>query len=619
MDVQTKYGELAKDDQFLRRGDVYQVLKDHPITQQILAGEITIGYAADELGYSRTAVTRSIAAIVVDIRGEQGGDLEGQAITDFLGPSDIALPDPDTPEYEQFLDELVTAFLKFRDTYFEVKRKVPFVNKVYHVTWIRATLHAILTGSHQLILSPPRHGKSELMIHFCVWLIIRNPDIRIMWVARNDDMAKQMVGSVKDHLEHNEKLCADFLGQERNYKTPGKWAALDFTVNTRTVVGMKSYTMVGVGWTGTILSRDCDFIVLDDVEDDRTVKTPGERQHTREKFAITLDSRIEDHTAVLIIGSRQHPDDLYGYLIENSAWHAIVNQAHDDACEINPHDLDAHTTCMLWHERHPYSWWYSKWQSQKEMGLEHLFEMVWQNRPRPSGLIVFRKEALLDARNFKRNIGDTEWFGKLEKPILLHNQVAGMDPAAVGQQAYWIWIYDSVGHRAYMLDAAIDMGGGLDKYADYMKAWKKKYDLMWWVTERNNIQQVFTTDSKIREIQGELGIALDSMQTGSNKHDLEFGLPGMARWFEEGMIDLPYGDEASRQMTDIYIRQALGYEIDDAGKARNRGKSDLLMSAWFPFKELLQWSYSELSDVQTTYEPAFAGYGSVSVGDGMPW
>ena len=99
MDVQTKYGELAKDDQFLRRGDVYTVLKDHPITEQILAGEVTIGYAADELGYSRTAVTRSIAAIVVDIRGEQGGDLEPDEIVSLLGPSDIALPDPDTPEY----------------------------------------------------------------------------------------------------------------------------------------------------------------------------------------------------------------------------------------------------------------------------------------------------------------------------------------------------------------------------------------------------------------------------------------------------------------------------------------------------------------------------------------
>jgi hypothetical protein len=486
--------------------------------------------------------------------------------------------------------------------------------------WIRATLHAILTGSQQLILSPPRHGKSELMIHFSVWLIVRNPDIRIMWVAKNDSMAKQMCGSVKEHLELNTKLCRDFLGSDKNYKTPGKWGALDFTVNTRTIIGQKSYTMVGVGWTGTILSRDCDFIVLDDIEDDRSIRTPGERQHTREKFSITLDSRNEDHTAVLIIGSRQHPDDLYGYLIDNSAWSAIVTQAHDDACEINPHDLDAHTTCMLWHERHPYSWWYSKWQSQKEMGLEHLFEMVYQNRPRASGLIVFHKEALLDSRNLERKMGDIDWFGNLEKPILLHNMVGGMDPAAVGQQAYWLWLYDSEAHKAYMLDAAIDVGGGLDKFNEYLKKWKKAYDLMWWLTEKNNIQQVFITDSKIRKTMGKLGIALEATQTGSNKHDLEFGLPGMARWFEEGMIDLPYGDEASQQMTDIYIRQALGYEIDATGKAHNRGKSDLLMSSWFPFKELLQWSYTEIPDIETTYEPAFAEYGSVSIGsEGMPW
>ena len=197
--------------------------------------------------------------------------------------------------------------------------------------------------------------------------------------------------------------------------------------------------------------------------------------------------------------------------------------------------------------------------------------------------------------------------------------IGGMDPAAVGQQAYWLWLYDAVDHKAYMIDAAIDVGGGLDKFASRMAEWKLRYDLTWWMTEKNNIQEVFRTDDKIRKLQGELGIALDAMQTGSNKHDLEFGLPGMARWFEESMIDLPYGDEASRQLVDIYIRQALGYEVDMAGKATNRGKSDLLMSAWFPFKELLQWSYAELSDIETEYEPAYAGYASVTIADGMPW
>lgn len=605
-------------DEKVRRGDIYQVLLDHPITQDIIAGEVTMGYAADQLGYSRTAVTRAIAAIVADMREDNAtGSLSPQERLEYLGPELIDLPEAGTDEYEAFLDLMVAAFIAFRTEFFEAKRGVPFVNLPYHIKWIRATIHAILQGSQQQILSPPRHGKSELMVHFCVWLILRNPDIRIMWVAASDPLAKQMVGGVKDHLEYNEKLGEAFLGKGKNWKFPGRWSSLEITVNTRTIVGQKSYTMVGVGWRGTILSRDCDFIVLDDIEDDRSIDTPGARQKTREKFVITLDSRNEDHTAVLVIGSRQHHDDLYGYLIDNSQWNAIVEQAHDDECPQDLFDLTKHYDCMLWPDRHPYSWWFEKWQGQKEMGLEGTFEMVYQNRPRASGLIVFTKEQIQQAYNRERTIGDLSWF--TGKNIPTHNQVAGADPAAVGQQAYWNWLYDPKGHKAYMLDAKIDVGGGLQKLAAVLIEWKMAYDLTMWDVEKNNVQMVFIDDERIREICGELGILIEPMQTGANKHSTEFGLPGMARWLDELMIDLPYGDDHSQQIVDIWTRQAIGYEVDDAGKASQRGKNDLLMASWFPFRHLLQWSYEEQASVELEYEPTYAGYAMSTVSDGMPW
>ncbi len=616
VDVQTKYGALQADDQFLRRGPVYEMLLDHPITEQILDGTVTIGYAADQLGVNRTAVTRSIASIVVDRRQANETALlsyEGQR--NLLGPSEEEIPDPSSDEFDQYLDDLVDSWVRFRTRFFEARRGEAFVNKRYHLKWIRATLHAILTGGQQIILSPPRHGKSELMVHFCVWLIVRNPDIRIMWVAASDPLARQMVGAVKDHLQHNVALCEDFLGPGKNFKLEGKWAALEFTTSERTVIGQKSYTMVGLGWRGTILSRDCDFIVMDDIEDDRSIGTPGNRETTRHKFATSLDSRNEDHTAVLVIGSRQHPDDLYGHLIDNSEWRSIVEQAHDDACEINPADLPAHTVCMLWHERHPYSWWYSKWSSMKQLGLEYIFEMVYQNRPRPLGMIVFHKEHIIRARNYDRKLGDLSYFEG--KP--LHLMIAGFDPSAVGKQAYWIWLFDPTIPKAYNLDAFIDHGGGLDKFKARMIDWHTKYQLSHWKTEKNNIQEVFTMDSKIREVQGSLGIDLVPHQTGTNKHDLEFGLPGLARWIEEEMIDLAYGDEHSVEMADLFQRQAVGYEIDTAGKPGHKGKYDLLMSAWFPFNDQLDWAYEGQSEVETMDEVAFAGYSMTSYGDGVPW
>ena len=51
-----------------------------------------------------------------------------------------------------------------------------------------------------------------------------------------------------------------------------------FTVGTRTVTGIKSPTMVGIGRGGKILSRDCDIIIADDIEDHSSTMQPASRE-----------------------------------------------------------------------------------------------------------------------------------------------------------------------------------------------------------------------------------------------------------------------------------------------------------------------------------------------------
>lgn len=622
-----QYGELEQNDDFLRRGDLYEILKTHPIADAVLAGDMTIGEGAATLGAERTAFTRALAAVTVDRRLEAGliPQLDEQMVRGFLGDPDTEIPDPQTPEYGGFLDRLVDAFVAFRDEFFETRttrgRTERFVNKGYHRTWIRATLHAIFTGSQQMILSPPRHGKSELMVHFCVWLIVRNPDTRIMWVAKNDDMAEQMIGAVKDHLQHNTKLIEAFLGEEGRYKPrSGGWARLRFQVATRTVVGQKSFTMIGVGWTGTILSRDVDFMVLDDVLDDRNTMGPTQRESNRHKLVTAIDSRNEDHTAFLIIGSRQHWDDFYGYLIDDPNWNTIVEQAHDDLCDIDPHDIDDHIECMLWPERHPYRWWYSKWQSQRRMGLEHLFEMVYQNRPRPSGKVAFRREDLVRALNRERRLGDLQWFD--DNGILSRNLVAGLDPAAVGHQAAWLWLYDFEGNKIYMLDAENPRGGGIDSFLELVMRWHAQYQLVTWVVETNNVQRLFLDDPRVRQMAGELGIGMQPHSTYNNRLDKEFGVPSMAHWYGEDMVDLPYGDQAAQDVVDAFTRQAVNFDPNVAGK-QHRPVSDLLMASWFPIRIVRGWMATVTQhEVQWIgYQPSYPEYDQVSVGVGgeMPW
>ena len=170
-----------------------------------------------------------------------------------------------------------------------------------------------------------------------------------MWVGGNEDIAKNAVSSVLDHLEGNEKLIEDFCGPGRNFKPENRsgksWSSSQFTVATRTVTGIKSPTLVAVGKGGKILSRDADLIIADDIEDHSTTVQPSARENTRNWWTTTLQSRKEEHTGMVVIGSRQHPDDLYSHILDNQEWQSIVERAHD--LEVPLEDPDADHACVF--------------------------------------------------------------------------------------------------------------------------------------------------------------------------------------------------------------------------------------------------------------------------------
>ena len=97
-------------------------------------------------------------------------------------------------------------FEDFRNRYFQTETGDQYETADFHQKWIASILKAIDEGGEQMILSPPRHGKTDLLTHFAVWQICKNPNVRIMWVGGNEEIAKNAVGAVVDHLEHNKNL-----------------------------------------------------------------------------------------------------------------------------------------------------------------------------------------------------------------------------------------------------------------------------------------------------------------------------------------------------------------------------------------------------------------------------
>jgi len=484
------------------------------------------------------------------------------------------------------LDILVDAFIGFRDLCFRTDRGAKFITKPFHARWIRQLLITISEGSRAVILSPPRHGKTELLVHFCVWLIIMNPNIRIMWIGGNSDIAKLSLGAVKEHLQFNHVLRRNFLPEGQDWvpmRNTGKnWASDTFTVGNRTITGIRSTTMTALGRRGKVLSRDADLIIGDDIEDQMSTQLPREREQTRMWGITQLSSRKEPHTGVVWIGSRQHEDDLYHHLLGIDTYTRIVEEAHDQMCEL-PEDAgdDVHTDCVLFPEKNPYSWLMEKRNEAEVMGQPHLFQMVYLNRVIGTGVTVFTRPIVAACHNPDRSMRDYPRDYSL---------IAGLDPAHTGYQAAFLWAVkfnESGEPHLVMVDIDNSPGGGAGKALNQIRNWYDEYKCHEWVIEENLLHGGVRKDPLIMDYCALKGIALHRHRTGREKMDNKYGVTSMVNMMIAGQIELPTGDPDSQHKVRVYTRQLLDFGAKaNTAYGLKHVTSDLVMASWFPIPRI---------------------------------
>ena len=565
-----------------RRGKVYNDLVESKLAEQILQKKITRSEVAKILNTSVASVSMAYNAYIEDLEDEVAKD-------------NWAVPDVAKESMEDFSD--------FRYRYFQTEQGIPYETPEFHQRWIQSILDAIENGYQQMILSPPRHGKTDLLIHFVIWLICKNPNVRILWVGGNEDISKNAVSSVIDQLENNELLIEEICGPGPKFKPQNRsgkaWSQNGFTVGTRTVTGIKSPTMVGIGRGGKILSRDCDIIIADDIEDHSSTMQPASRENTRNWWTTTLSSRKEEHTAMVVIGSRQHHDDLYSHLLDNESWITTVEEAHDTACNKPDWEESDHVECMLWGSKRTYKWLMDRKRAAETTGGRAIFEMVYLNVAIPDGLSLFDRVEIEECRDQKRDIGHVPPGTRL---------IAGLDPASTGYQAAFLWAYDSVANKLHMVDMNNSLGGGIPQALEIMKEWWMKYGLSHWVVEENGFQKAIRQDKSIREFASGHGIFLEGHETHRNKFDPMYGVTAMRPMFQEKNISLPYLGYEAQEKVNLYTSQ-LVYFSSARNKSKTVGtKTDIVMASWFPMRAIRRMQKERFAELGYDYSPSFSGY-----------
>lgn len=168
----------------------------------------------------------------------------------------------------------------------------------------------------KLTLIPRGHLKSTLgTVAYCVWLIINNPEIRILIANATNSNAEAFLREVKGHFEQNEtfrSLYHEIIPKDFN-KT--RWNESEILIKREKNLKEPTISVVGVG--GNLVSAHYDVIIGDDLVNDKNTATKEQVEKVKSWYSAAL-FLLEPTGMVNLIGTRWHFDDLYGSILDDA-------------------------------------------------------------------------------------------------------------------------------------------------------------------------------------------------------------------------------------------------------------------------------------------------------------
>jgi hypothetical protein len=225
-------------------------------------------------------------------------------------------------------------------------------------------------GDRRLVLLVFRSaGKSTLVGIFCAWLLLNDPDLRILVLAAEHDLASKMVRNVKRIIERH-PLTRDLVPRRLE-----QWASDQFTVQRRLTRRDPSLLARGIG--SNITGSRADVVICDDVEVPNTCATSPRREELR--------SRLQEISYVLV------PGGLQLYVGTPHSYDSIyAEEQRDGQGEKPPFLMDFQRLCIPLLDDRGLSRWPERFTAEKIAEIR-----------RQSGPAKFDSQMLLQPRNIE--------------------------------------------------------------------------------------------------------------------------------------------------------------------------------------------------------------------------
>lgn len=436
------------------------------------------------------------------------------------------------------------------------------------------------------LLAPPRHGKTDLLRHIIVWLICKQPNIRIIWASINRPIAKLTTEWLKRELEENTELKDAYGPFERE----GSWSDERLIVATRTV-NLASPTIVALGKNAAAVSRDADIIFMDDIVDITTSESELQNARDLRKLKSNIFSRREPHTPVMGIGSHvpSPVGDIYEMMEadekDNPSKYMKIRMVkipghHYERCRSGKSDKERHGIwCLLWESLRPF--WFLE--AMRHTYGDAMFEVIVNQEPRKGGIEYFREKVVREDFPIPVIDIDTghyrEMLASESAGILDRNRSYGQLPDCCNRPSSSLFVaigFDPAsGESRHAAESALSVRAGCrycgrrytidtwhdrispEQHPDTIARYAGEYRPHRVRVEINAYQKALARDPRLRSAAADLGFTLDEWITDEKRNDPILGIPRLATSAEAGRWSVPYRHPQDQARSEPLLRQLL--------------------------------------------------------------
>lgn len=237
---------------------------------------------------------------------------------------------------------------------------IPHTSKKYqaptHLAPLLNRFERALNGEPQFVVchAPPRHGKTEALMHFVGWGLMKRPDLVFSYTTYGASLANRKVRKMRSIFKRvGVRFVSDSLADMRTEEQGG---------------------LIAGGIKGPLVGEGINIALIDDpVKNMAEAYSALDRANKEDWFESALDTRIEPGGSVFLFMQRWHPDDLAAYLIKTHKFEYLRFPAINAKGE------------ALWPQR----WPAGCQRFERAKRLKHVWEALYQGEPKPRGQAVF--------------------------------------------------------------------------------------------------------------------------------------------------------------------------------------------------------------------------------------